>query len=578
MAIQELDLEIEYRPGKENGQADALSRYPISTQSEGPTETVPVLVSSIQTEIQSGEETEIQSGEETEIQSGEETEIQSGEETEIQSGEETEIQSGEETEIQSGEETEIQSGEETEIQSREETEIQSGEETEIQSGEETEIQSGEETEIQSGEETEIQSREETEIQSGEETEIQSGEETEIQSGEETEIQSGEETEIQSGEETEIQSGEETEIQSGEETEIQSGEETEIQSREETEIQSGEETEIQSGEETEIQSGEETEIQSGEETEIQSGEETEIQSGEETEIQSGEETEIQSREETEIQTTTQETVTHGGETPTTAAAAVTRDTVITPTTAVTQDTVVTPTTTVIQDTVTQDGENTAQHFLSEQQYRDPELRKVIQYLQSGVLPEDDVEARNLTMNEGHSLVDGVLYHLDADKSQIIPPTVDRETLFREAHQGVFSGHLREATIHSQLARHYWWPRMRRDIAHWCRDCLTCASRYPGRPIRPHFTPIPVSGPFDRVGVDVLQLPKTKRGNRYAVVFIDYLTKWPEVYATQDQTTPTIAKLLVEGINKPSWRTQSASVRSWTIVSVEVNARGVQSNES
>ena len=316
----------------------------------------------------------------------------------------------------------------------------------------------------------------------------------------------------------------------------------------TEIQSGEETEIQSGEETEIQSGEETEIQSGEETEIQSGEETEIQSREETEIQSGEETEIQSGEETEIQTTTQETVTQGGETPTTAAAAVTRDTVITPTTAVTQDTVVTPTTTVIQDTVTQDGENTAQHFLSERQYRDPELRKVIQYLQSGVLPEDDVEARKLTMNEGqYSLVDGVLYHLDADKSlKIIPPTVDRETIFREAHQGVFSGHLREAKIHGQLARHYWWPRMRRDIAHWCRACLTCASRYPGRPIRPQITPIPVSGPFDRVGVDILQLPKTKRGNWYAVVFVDYLTKWPEVYATQDQTAPTIAKLLVEGI--------------------------------
>ena len=89
-------------------------------------------------------------------------------------------------------------------------------------------------------------------------------------------------------------------------------------------------------------------------------------------------------------------------------------------------------------------------------------------------------------------------------------------------------------------------MRRDIAHWCRACLTCASRYPGRPIRPQLTPIPVSGPFDRVGVDVLQLPKTNRGNRYAVVFVDYLTKWPEVYATQDQTAPTIAKLLVEGI--------------------------------
>ena len=61
-----------------------------------------------------------------------------------------------------------------------------------------------------------------------------------------------------------------------------------------------------------------------------------------------------------------------------------------------------------------------------------------------------------------------------------------------------------------------------------------------------TPIPVGGPFDRVGVDVLQLPKSSNGNRYAIVFMDYLTKWPEVFPSPDQTAPTIAKLLVEEI--------------------------------
>ena len=34
--------------------------------------------------------------------------------------------------------------------------------------------------------------------------------------------------------------------------------------------------------------------------------------------------------------------------------------------------------------------------------------------------------------------------------------------------------------------------------------------------------------------------------YAVVFVDYLTKWPEVFATADQTSPTIARLLVEEV--------------------------------
>ena len=34
------------------------------------------------------------------------------------------------------------------------------------------------------------------------------------------------------------------------------------------------------------------------------------------------------------------------------------------------------------------------------------------------------------------------------------------------------------------------------------------------------PIPVGGPFERVGVDVLKMPKTERGNDRIVVFVDY----------------------------------------------------------
>ena len=66
------------------------------------------------------------------------------------------------------------------------------------------------------------------------------------------------------------------------------------------------------------------------------------------------------------------------------------------------------------------------------------------------------------------------------------------------------------------------------------------------VKPPLTPIPVTGAFDRVGVDVLQLPRTRRGNRYAVVFVDYLTKWPEVFPVADQSSATIAKLLVEQV--------------------------------
>ena len=74
---------------------------------------------------------------------------------------------------------------------------------------------------------------------------------------------------------------------------------------------------------------------------------------------------------------------------------------------------------------------------------------------------------------------------------------------------------------------------------------CVSRQVGQVVRP-LTPIPVAGPFDHIGVDLLHFPKSASGNKYAVVFIDYLTKWPEVFATPDQSALTIAKLLVENV--------------------------------
>jgi len=65
--------------------------------------------------------------------------------------------------------------------------------------------------------------------------------------------------------------------------------------------------------------------------------------------------------------------------------------------------------------------------------------------------------------------------------------------------------------------------------------------------PHWwVPIPVAGAFNRVGVDVIQFPVSRAGNRYGIVFMDYLTKWPEVFPAPDQTATTIARLLVEQI--------------------------------
>ena len=60
------------------------------------------------------------------------------------------------------------------------------------------------------------------------------------------------------------------------------------------------------------------------------------------------------------------------------------------------------------------------------------------------------------------------------------------------------------------------------------------------------PLPVGRPFDRVGIDLLQLPLTPLGNKYIVVATDYLTKWVEARALPNKTASMVAGFLYEDI--------------------------------
>ena len=164
-------------------------------------------------------------------------------------------------------------------------------------------------------------------------------------------------------------------------------------------------------------------------------------------------------------------------------------------------------------------------LSDRQHQDLQLRPLILFQEKGSLPDDPVEAKIVVASQTqYTLIDGVLYHVKSDGSlRIVPPQGERRVLFDDVHSGAFGAHLGDVKTYSSLSQHYWWPRMRSDFATWSKSCLVCATRHVGKPTKPYLTPIPVGGPFDRIGVDVLQVPKSSKGNQYAVVFIDYLTK-------------------------------------------------------
>jgi len=44
---------------------------------------------------------------------------------------------------------------------------------------------------------------------------------------------------------------------------------------------------------------------------------------------------------------------------------------------------------------------------------------------------------------------------------------------------------------------------------------------------------VKRPFQIIGIDIMELQRTAKGNRYVVVMQDFLTKWSLVFAVPDQ---------------------------------------------
>ena len=144
---------------------------------------------------------------------------------------------------------------------------------------------------------------------------------------------------------------------------------------------------------------------------------------------------------------------------------------------------------------------------------------------------------------------MIYFVDPQSSRlrVVVPTGMRTQPMEEAHNGAFSGHFVAQGLFRKLTKQYWWKGMYTDIYHYCRSCLTCAS-YSGSCHKVHapLQPLPVGAPFKRVGIDIMEKPQTCEGNCYVLVIMDYLTKWVEAFPMSNQSSETIAKLLIDHI--------------------------------
>ena len=100
----------------------------------------------------------------------------------------------------------------------------------------------------------------------------------------------------------------------------------------------------------------------------------------------------------------------------------------------------------------------------------------------------------------------------------------------------------------LRQGYYWPTMRSEASKFvqaydkCQRFATYSSR-PAASLTPLFSP----WPFALWGVDLIgELPKAKGGVRYAVVAVDYFTKWAEAASLATITSKKITSFVFNSI--------------------------------
>ena len=134
-------------------------------------------------------------------------------------------------------------------------------------------------------------------------------------------------------------------------------------------------------------------------------------------------------------------------------------------------------------------------LIEEQKTDPEVRRLRQTAMSEIeandVPEgfyikDDVLMRKWRNPRSPASDDWSVVH------QVVLPLSFRPEVLRLAHEAPMAGHVGIRRTRSRIMAHFWWPRLYKDTAQFCRTCHAC--QVVGKPqsvVKPvSFVPIPV----------------------------------------------------------------------------------------
>jgi len=135
----------------------------------------------------------------------------------------------------------------------------------------------------------------------------------------------------------------------------------------------------------------------------------------------------------------------------------------------------------------------------------------------------------------------------DERVYVPKEFRTEVLYLN-HDHKLAAHLGIAKTLAKIVKRFYWPGLYTDVSAHVNTCIVCAKHKPQGTSRAPLQPIPVvERVWEMVSMDILgPLPITARNNQYALLHIDFATRYVVGSAMVDQTAKTVAKHFVNDV--------------------------------
>jgi hypothetical protein len=160
-------------------------------------------------------------------------------------------------------------------------------------------------------------------------------------------------------------------------------------------------------------------------------------------------------------------------------------------------------------------------------------------------DQNIQLLKREVKQPYVLKNGLLCYKN-NMNEIVPvlPQVLIQMLIEKCHKGPLGGHFGIDKTLSKIISIAYWKTMKEDVQEYIRCCHQCqiykvrhdSTVPPMKPILPRFT-------GDIWAMDIAELPTSESGNKYILVFMEYLSKWAITVALPFVTTDQVAQTLL-----------------------------------